>query len=377
MERKRIALQDLVVGEPLLWDAYSGDGVLLLRKGQTVPSEQALERLIAEGLFLQGDDAGRRVDTSTAHEKPTAMQHLMNARRSLAYLYEHVPEQASDFPVRVERLVESIETACATHPSLCISSVLLMQEASYTVKHAIDTALLTCLLAKELALDEPTRHAAIAAALTMNIGMCEIQEKLDAITGTLNDKLVLMIRQHPMRSAERLAKLGVSDEQWLTFVRQHHENNDGSGYPEKLAGDTISLGARIVGIADRYGAMVCCRSYHGAQKPNLALRDLYVKQSQQIDVSIAAALIRIIGIYPIGTLVRLKTSEIGVVTGPGESPETPAVHAVIAKSGLFFEVASYRKTHRPESAIEEVLTANKLTTPVRMSNVWGKDARFV
>lgn len=376
MEKKRISLPDLVVGEPLPWDAYGADGVLLLRRGQVLASLQAAERLVAEGLFLHGDEPGRRVDAAAGDDKPTAMQHLVNARRSLSYLFENGPEKSGDFPLRVERLVDSVETACTIHPALCISSILLMHDTGYAVKHAVDCAVLASLLARELALDEATRRATVAAALSMNIGMCEVQEKIDAITGTLNDKLVAMIRQHPARSAERLGRLGIDNEPWLTFVRQHHENSDGSGYPDGLAGNAIAIGAKIIAVADKYGAMVSRRSYHGAHKPNLALRDLYVRQGQKIDVTVAATLIRIIGIYPIGTLVRLKSSEIGVVTGPGEGPDTPAVHAVIAKSGLFLEVASYRKTHRAETAIEEVIPFDKLTTPVRMANVWGKEAKF-
>lgn len=377
MERKRISLADLVVGEPLPWDAYSTDGVLLLRRGQTVSSEQALERLISEGLFLHGEDAGRRSDTSTApQEKPTAMQHLVDARRTLANIGANSPEQTLDFSGRMSKLIDQVQTACDIHPTLAMSSILLMHDTSYTIKHPIDAAILSCLLARELALDTTTQRATIGAALTMNIGMLEVQEKIDAIPGTLNDKLIAMIRQHPVRGAERLKRLGVGDEQWLTFVRQHHENNDGSGYPDGLAGNAIATGAKIVSVADKYSAMISSRSYHGAQKPNLALRDLYIKQGQHIDVTVAATLIRIVGIYPVGTLVRLKTAEIGVVTGPGESPDTPAVHAVIAKSGLFLEVASYRKTHRAETAIDEVITFDKLTTPIRMANVWGKEAKF-
>lgn len=374
--KQRITLQELHVGEPLPWDAYGGDGVLLLRRGQSVPSQQALERLIDEGLFLHGADASARTEPSpAATEKPTAMQHLVDASRSLTHLYEHGPEQCEDFRQRIARLVTSIDVACAMHPTLCLSSILLMQDAGYSVKHAIDSAVLTNILAHELKLDDAARQAAVAAALTMNIGMCEVQDKVDAIPGPLNEKLVSMIRQHPLRSVERLQRLGVDDPQWLNAVRQHHEAMDGSGYPGAVAGDAVCIGARIVGIADKYGALVSRRANRGPHKPHQALRDLYVKLGQQIDVTVAATLIRIIGIYPVGTLVRLKTGEIGVVTGPGEGPDTPAVHAVIAKSGLFLEVASYRKTHRAEMAIDEVITHEKLTKPIRMANVWGKEAR--
>jgi hypothetical protein len=122
--------------------------------------------------------------------------------------------------------------------------------------------------------------------------------------------------------------------------------------------------------------MISGKSYRGPQKPNVALRDLYIKEGQTIDVIVAATMIRLVGIYPIGTLVRLKTGEIGVVTGHGEGPDTPAVHAVIARSGLALEVASYRKTHLPDFAIEDVLTIDRISIPIRMASLWGKDAKL-
>lgn len=378
MTKQRITLSDLKVGEPVPWDAYSAEGSLLLRRGQSVPSQQALERLVEEGLFLQGADASRRVEVSAAvSEQPTAMQHLVDAQRSLAHLFGHGPEQCDDFQQRMARLIASVESACALNAALGISSILLLSEVGYTVKHPIDTAILTCLLARELNLDDATRSAAIGAALTMNIGMCEFQDKVDAIQGPLNEKLVAMLHQHPRLGVDRLKRVGVDDEAWLDFVLQHHESLDGSGYPAALRDPAISVGARIIAIADKYCAMVSRRAYHGPHKPHLAVRDLYVKLGQQIDNAIAATLIRVIGVYPVGTLVRLKSGEIGVVTGPGQGPDTPAVHVVIAKSGLFLEVASHRKTHRAEFAIDEVMTHEKLTTPVRMANLWGKEARCV
>jgi HD-GYP domain-containing protein (c-di-GMP phosphodiesterase class II) len=208
----------------------------------------------------------------------------------------------------------------------------------------------------------------------MNFGMYEVQEKVHAIHGPLNDKLMTMIRSHPGIGADRLEKLGINRSPWLTMVRQHHEHHDGSGYPASLAGESITLGARIIGLADRYSAMVSARGYRGPQKPNAALRELYVKHGQTIDVAVAGTLIRILGLYPVGTLVRLITGEVGVVTGVGETPDTPEVHAIVTKSGAMLDVASHRKTHLPKFAIEEVITLDKLTTPVRMLAIWGKDA---
>lgn len=374
--KQRISLYELTVGQPLAWDAYDENGVLLLRRGEIVPSLHAAERLIESGLFAQKEELDPRARAAVPEEKPSALQHVVDARRIIPGLFGPAPEHTDDFAARMDKLGLSVRTACDAHAPVCLASIPLMQEPAYSARHPVDVAIVAYLLAKELALDEAAQKAVVAAALTMNLGMYEVQEKIDAICGPLNEKLMSMIRRHPTQSVERLTKFGIEDDKWLVLVKQHHENIDGSGYPEGLCGDAIEMGARIIGLADRYCAMVSAHGHRAPQKPSTALRDLYVKQGHQIDTVVAGTMIRLVGLFPVGTLVRLKTSEVAVVTGPGNSPDHPAVHAVIGRSGARLEVASHRKTHLADFAIEDVLTIDKLSIPIRMASIWGKDAKL-
>lgn len=374
--KQRISKYELSVGQPIPWDAYSEDGVLLLRRGETVPSQKAIDRLIESGLFAQKDERDPRALEAVADEKPSALQQIVDARRLLASALAQTPERCEGFAVRMDKLIQAVRSACDTHTAVSLASILLMQDAECKIRHPINVAILSYFLARELALDDQAQHSLVGAALTMNLGMYDVQEKVDAIPGALNDKLMGMIKRHPALGAERLAKQGIVDEKWIALVRQHHESNDGSGYPAGLAGDAIEMGAKLIGVADRFCAMVSVRGYRPPHKPNTVVRNLYVTQGQKIDPAVAATLVRLIGIYPLGTLVRLKTAEIGVVTGPGNGPETPAVHAVISRSGAQLEVASHRKTHLADFAIEDVLTIDKLKTPIRMACIWGKDAKL-
>lgn len=374
--KQRINLDELIVGQPLPWDAYDQDGSLLLRKGEIVPTQRAVDRLIEDGLFAQKEELSAHKQVSVDEEKPSALQLIMDARRTLTKIFRQIPESPDDFVSRVDKLNISVRCACDAHPEVCLASILLMQDGAYTVRHPINAAILAYILAKELALDEEKQHSTVAAALTMNLGMYEVQEKIDTIRGPLNEKLMSMIKKHPALGVECLVKRGVKDPVWLTIVQQHHENRDGSGYPGGFSNDDIDIGARILGFADKYCAMVSVHGYRPPHKPNTALRDLYTKLAQQLDPGIVNTMIRVVGIYPVGTLVRLKTAEIAVVTGPGNGPDTPAVHAVTARSGMQLEVASHRKTHLSEFAIEGVLTVDKLSVPVRMASIWGKDAKL-
>ena len=307
--------------------------------------------------------------------EPSALKHLVDAQRMLAGLYAQRLDEIENFRDQIDKIVQAVMCACDTHVRVSLSTILLVHDMPYSVKHPIDVAILAKVLADTLSLETEVQRAIVAAALTMNISMIEVQEKLQFIQGPLNDKLMTMIKAHPEASALRLANLGVADEKWLTLVRQHHEHHNGSGYPAGHSGEDIEIGARLIGLADKYCAMVSKRGYRPPQKPTTAIRDLYINHGQTLHPEIAGSLIRALGLYPVGTLVRLVTSEIGVVTGPGESPNMPEVHAIVGMSGTPLDVAPRRKTHLPKFAIEDVMTFDKLSFPVRMTSLWGKDAR--
>ncbi len=372
--KERISRLQLSVGTPLPWDAYTADGKLLLRRGQIIDSEKAIDRLIDEGLFLENIGASAHDTAPPVETRPSALQYIVDARQSLAAAYSRKPDEIDNLSGRIGQIRDAVMSACDIHIRLSLSSILLLHNTAYSVKHPIDVAILAKALAEALSFDTELQHTIVSAALTMNIGMIEVEDKLQLIQGPLNDKLKEMIRMHPDLGAQRLSKLGIRDEKWLTLVRQHHEHNDGSGYPTGCTGDAIDTSAQLIGLADKYCAMVSGRSYRPPIKPTSAIRELYIKHGQTIDNAIITSLIHVLGRYPVGTLVRLATSEIGVVTGPGEGPDTPEVYAIIGRSGTALEVASHRKTHLSKFAIEDVITIDKLGIPVRMTSLWGKEA---
>jgi HD-GYP domain-containing protein (c-di-GMP phosphodiesterase class II) len=372
--KKPIALDQLSVGQSVPWNCYSEEGALLLRRGQVVESQRALVRLIEDGLFLQGDDSAC-VEEALIEEKPSALQYLFDARRILSSLYSSSLDGVVDFADRMDKIILAVQNSCDAQVLVSLSTIALVHDASYAIKHPIDVAILANVLSKALSLDSGASRTIVAAALTMNIGMVEVHDKIQTIPGPLNEKLLALVRAHPTASEQRLQRLGTTDAMWLTLVRQHHEHLDGSGYPARLSDGQIETGAQIVGLADKYCAMLARRADRPALKPPTAIRELYIKHGQTVDTTVAGTLIRVLGLYPVGTLVRLATAEIGVVTGPGEGPDTPEVHVIMARSGASLEVSSHRKTHLSKFAVEEVISIDKLNVPVRMASLWGKDAK--
>lgn len=375
MSGTRIIAKDIRVGQPLPWDVFDVNGLLLLRRGYVIDTQRALDRLLDDGLFVNEDARRDQPAPPPVEEKPSALQYLIDARRLIGPPTQDLAA-IRDFPGRIQRVANLIDLACQAKPEVAIASILLMQDESYALRHPINTATLSNLIARAMALPSAQIRSLTAAALTMNVSMYEIQDQLHDVKGALNDRIKALIHAHPSHSEQRLRKFGVSDEYWLKCVEQHHEYHNGSGYPHGLAGDAIGAGAKVVGLADRYCARVSVRNYRPTQPPNVVLRDLYIEKGAEIDPLIAAYLLRVLGLYPPGTIVRLRNAEVAVVITPTDNAEAPIAYAVLGPSGAALAVPSVRKTVLEAYKIQDVLTRDKVDFPIQMSRLWGEDAKL-
>lgn len=375
MPGNRVAADDIKVGQPLPWNVFDANGTLLLRRGAVIDTQRALDRLLDDGLFLSDETRREPPPAPRPEDKPSALQYLVDARRLCG------PPPQDDaairaFPGRIQRIAQLIDQACQARPEVAIASILLMQDESYAMRHPINTAILSNLVGRAVGLPASEIRSLTAAALTMNISMYEIQDQLHEVKAELNDRIRALIRAHPLHGEQRLRKYGVADDYWLKCVRQHHEHENGSGYPEGLAGAAIHTGAKIIGLADRYCARISIRKYRPPQPPDAVLRDLYIEKGAEIDATIAAYLLRVLGVYPPGTIVRLRNAEIAVVVAPTESADAPLAYAVLGQSGAALAVPLQRKTALDAYKIQDVLTLDKIDFPIQMSRLWGDDARL-
>lgn len=375
--RYRVLHKEIAVGQPLKWDVYDANGTLLLRRGYVIDSERSLLRLIEQGLFLNGDNLVATNDPQVGREeqRPSTLQYLMDVRRLLSPAAQGL-DAVKDFSSRIRRIAELVDLACQANRHVAVASILLLQDDSYAVRHHVNAAIVANLLAHALELPQEEIDQITAAALTMNVSMVEVHDKLNDIRTPLNERLRALINSHPAQSGQRLRRMGINDDYWLACVEQHHERENGSGYPLGLTGPDVVIGAKIVGLADRYCARISNRKYRPTQPPHLVLRDLYIEKGQEIDTVVAAHLLRIVGLYPPGTIVRLRNGEIAVVTEPTDDADTPIAYAVLGPSGAALAIPTLRKTAREAFNIIGVLPMEKLDFPIQMSRLWGDAARL-
>jgi HD-GYP domain-containing protein (c-di-GMP phosphodiesterase class II) len=217
---------------------------------------------------------------------------------------------------------------------------------SYGVSHSLHSAAVCCLSARRMGWDDAQRRTLVAAAVSMNLSMIELQGRLAVQPVPPNADQRAAIDDHPLRSAEMLRAAGVDCPLWLAAVEQHHELTDGSGYPRRRS-DVGEL-AQALHYADVFTAKLSARSSRGPLMPNVAARQMFTDSAGH---PLAAALIKEFGMYPPGCFVRLASGEIAIVIHRGATVSTPVVACLTNAAGQAMMRPQRRETTDKASAI--------------------------
>lgn len=272
-------------------------------------------------------EMGRRLRANPAGDFTHSLDH---ASRPLMALIERDPDLAILQAVRAD--------AVNGGPS------------SYSARHAVRTATAACLAATQLGWSVQARQCVLRTALTMTLSMAEPQNRLVTQVSPVTTLQRAEIQSHPERSAAMLEMAGVTDTDWLAAVRQHHEEDGGTGYPQRLA--KVNEVAQLVHSADSFTAKLSPRLKRQPMLADAAARQQY--QSRKGD-AMTAALIKEFGLYPPGCAVRLKSGEVGMVMRRGETAATPLVAVLTDRAGGLLPEPGRRDTARREFAIVAVI----------------------
>lgn len=199
--------------------------------------------------------------------------------------------------------------------------------ARYGVLHPLQTGILMCLVGRRKDWHEARVATGVRAALTMNISISALQTELAHQEGALTDEQRELIRQHPLASVAMLRQLGVTDNDWLTAVAQHHEQANGKGYPLGLT--EIGILADALRTCDVFGAKMSSRVGRRGMLSPRAAAEIFRQRSAGY---YGATIIGVMGLYPPGCLVRVSTGESAVVLRRTQDPKCPEV-ALLTDAG--------------------------------------------
>jgi putative nucleotidyltransferase with HDIG domain len=209
-------------------------------------------------------------------------------------------------------LVEEITSSIIRNPNALIGLARLKSKDDYTYMHSVAVCALMVSLARQLGLSEEQTRESGLAGLLHDVGKMAIPLDILNNPGKLTNAEFDMVKEHPVAGHRMLLEGGAVGEVALEVCLHHHEKMDGTGYPDQLAGDNISMFARMGAVCDVYDAVTSNRPYKQGWCPSESLRKM-AEWEGHFDKEIFQAFVKCIGIYPVGTLVRLKSARLGVV----------------------------------------------------------------
>ena len=231
-------------------------------------------------------------------------------------------------------LVDEISQSVARNPSAMLSISRMKNKDDYTYLHSVAVCALMIALGKQLAYTGDL-HSLGMAGLLHDVGKMAIPDEILNKPGKLTDHEFEIVKAHPFQGWEILKQSYGVDEVALEVSLHHHEHVDGSGYPDKLSGNDLSLVARMAAVCDVYDAITSDRCYKKGWEPAEALKKMAEWKQGHFDDTVFKAFVKTVGIYPTGTLVKLHSGRLGIVT------EQSAETLLKPKIKIFYSTTSH------------------------------------
>jgi putative nucleotidyltransferase with HDIG domain len=210
-------------------------------------------------------------------------------------------------------LVEEIGNSVLRNPGALISLARLKRVDDYTYMHSVAVCALMIALARKLQLNEQDTREAGLAGLLHDVGKMMIPLEVLNKPGKLTDEEFALVKSHPEEGHEMLREGKDITETALDVVLHHHEKIDGKGYPHRLQGEQISLFSKMGAVCDVYDAITSDRPYKSGWNPAEAIRRMAEWSKSHFDELVFQAFVKSVGIYPVGTLVKLQSGRLGVI----------------------------------------------------------------
>ena len=281
--------------------------------GQTAVSEAQSDAQVELELQAVAEAERQTAPVPVAVEFQKAALICQQSKRAVVSMFQEARMGKTVDASGAQRLVEEISDSVSRNASALISLARLKTADDYTYKHSVAVCAMMIALARQLGLDEAQTRSAGLAGLLHDLGKAAMPMEVLNKPGKLTDAEFGVMKSHPAEGHKILLAMGNVDPIALDVCLHHHEKTDGSGYPKGLRDEQISLFAKMGAVCDVYDAITSNRPYKSGWDPAESLRKMAEWANGHFDQKVFQAFVKSLGIYPIGSLVRLASGRLGVV----------------------------------------------------------------
>ena len=328
----------------------SQTGAMEIAQTGLVTNRQQVDALIRRGVLTVRVDLARSklpgieqvVFPSPSHNAGSARPAGSGEGRELKIrrLYQEARELQGKFirhlkagePIDITPLAavaEEMVDTMFTHGDAMLCLARIRAKDAYLMEHSMNVAILLANFGRYLGLERNVLKELTLGGLLHDVGKIMTPDEVLNKPGKLTDEEFGVMRQHVVHSYDILSNTAGITPTMLEVAANHHERLDGTGYPQRLKGDQLSLYTRMSGIVDVYDAVTADRVYKQGMQPTQAFRILLKGINQHFDAELVTKFIKCMGVYPVGTLVQLSNQRLAVVMQRNEQqPLKPVVKVI-------------------------------------------------
>lgn len=328
----------------------SQTGAMEIAQTGLVTTRQQVDVLIRRGVLTVKVDLARSklpgiaqvISPSPAHSASSVRPAGSGEGRELKIrrLYQEARELQGKFirhlksgePIDITPLAavaEEMVDTMFTHGDAMLCLARIRAKDTYLMEHSMNVAILLANFGRYLGLDRSVLKELTLGGLLHDVGKIMTPDEVLNKPGKLTDEEFGVMRQHVVHSYDILSNTAGITPTMLEVAANHHERLDGTGYPQRLKGDQLSLYTRMSGIVDVYDAVTADRVYKQGMQPTQAFRILLKGINQHFDAELVTKFIKCMGVYPVGTLVQLSNQRLAVVMQRNEQqPLKPMVKVI-------------------------------------------------